>query len=103
MGSDVSKFQRLKHSIDATVRMNADPMAGVELSNIYDKYRDDVLLSLPTDLHDEFKRLFPRLNQQELKKHDILAINQATATARTRLTALYGWLEGVIASEKSSG
>ena len=81
--------------------MNDSPMAGKALSDTYDQFRDEIHSALPTDLHAEFDRLFPRLNQEELQPDDILEIQQAASAAKTKLTALSGWLEGLIESEKS--
>jgi hypothetical protein len=104
MNADIGRFTRILHAIGAVEGADAQSQGGQELGKTYNRLREEVRSSLPESLYEEFDRLHRPFeeskNRTRLTPEGIIAEREATSVAKTRLTALYGWLEGHLAYER---
>ena len=99
MAVDVAKINRLRSTALAATQIEGGSLAGKALADTYDQLRDQILVTIPEELHAEFDVLFPKMEQKAIRHGDVLASAQAADAAKARLRTLSGWLQGIIESE----
>lgn len=104
MDADIGKFTRLLHAVGSIAKSETNPQGGQELGKTYNRLRNEVRLALPESLHEEFDRMHIPVEESNsrtrLSPEALIAEREAGSVAKTRLTSLFGWLEGHIAYEK---
>lgn len=100
MDSDLDRFVRLKHMLNAVIAKPSNALGGVELSQTYNRLRDEVASLLPSELKQEFERLMEPISDDPIRKNDIIRLQTVANQASTRLSALGGWIDGQIEIEK---
>ena len=103
MSTDVARFLRLKGSVQAA--LDAFPighitLAGQALAESYNLLREEVKMSLPDSLQNEFDRMFPELDHPPSSRMNPIGGAEAANAARAKLALLAGWLDGVIEREQ---
>ena len=66
------------------------------LVSAFNNVRSEIVAALPSELQDEFGRLFPELPTPSSRPSDLLGQAAAAGKARTQLSLLDGWLGAVL-------
>lgn len=103
MSTDVEQFLRMQKAVDTTLEafpIDKIALAGKALTDSYNSLRNEVKLTIPQALGEEFDRLFPELDPSPSSDFNLLGAGEAANVARGKLALLAGWLKGIIEQEK---
>lgn len=103
MPIDVSRFIRVKSAAQAAAERESGALAGKALVETYNQLQHQIRATLPEGLHEEFDSLFPKLKVPTLSRFNLTESAAAGDGAKTKLTTLAGWLQGILDAEARAG